>query len=193
MGAGLTSAILCRFAPGIASHWFVPGAIFGGAIVAYLALFEGYRTPLRFVAFLGACSVAFPLSILGAMGSGILIRAFTDTASQPHGVPLQYLFVGGGIGSFIVLFSGVLLFGPVGMSRAAIGAIGLCVILSAFLVTVTGAVGREPATGSFSLTALFVVWQSSVALLLGLLLKWTRGTSAMHSIATPMSRRSRNG
>jgi hypothetical protein len=173
-GAGLASAIVCIAVPNILAHWFVPGAIFGGAIVTYLVLFERRRDPWKWVAFIGACSVALPVSMIGALGSGFLFRAFLGSASQSYDVPLFYLFVGGGIGSCIVLFSGMLLFGPPEMSRAAVGATCMLVALCGFLALVAGAADRQLGRANFSMAAVFIVWQSGVALMLGLLLRWTR-------------------
>ena len=42
----------------------VGGAIFGTVLIVYFALFEDLRTPVRFVAFVMACSAAFPVSTL---------------------------------------------------------------------------------------------------------------------------------
>jgi hypothetical protein len=141
-GAGLTSAIICLAVPGGGTAWLLPGAIFAITIIGYLALFERYRSRLRFLAFLCACSASYPLSMLGAFGVGILFHSLIGGSSQSPDVPLFYLFIGGGVGACIVLFSGVLLFGSVKMSRKASGAALLCAISGGILGLLGGEIDR---------------------------------------------------
>jgi hypothetical protein len=81
--AGFVAAVISVNFP----NYLILGAIFGVAIVLYLALFEGIRTPFRFAAFLFACTVSFPLSILGTIVFGIRTPQSTD-------ISLYDLFVG---------------------------------------------------------------------------------------------------
>ena len=103
---GLGSAVIsARFQ----DDWLIPGAVFGIAIVLYLALFEGFRTPFRFAAFVFACSVSFPLSLLGTTAI-LYTGAMGPTPLEHSDFPPSLLFIGGGIGAFIVLLSGAMLF-----------------------------------------------------------------------------------
>src|SRR5271169_863042 len=95
-----TAVVTVRFQ----DHWLIPGSVFGIAIALYLALFEGSRNSFRSLAFVVACSVSFPLSMLGTVGmlfTGIL----GPTPLEHSSFPPSTLFVGGGIGAFIVLLS----------------------------------------------------------------------------------------
>lgn len=171
--AGLASAVLCIAEPG--GSQLVQGATFGIAIVAYFALFEGYRAPYRFLALVCACSAAYPLSILGGLGVRALFQWLVDPSAQSDSIPLFYLFAGGSIGACIVLFSAIILFGPMRMSPAAVGATVVAVFLSGFLALTAGAVGRRLGRSTnFSQATVFVFWQTGVAALLGFLLQWMR-------------------
>jgi hypothetical protein len=160
--AGLASAVLCIAEPG--GSQLVQGATFGIAIVASFALFEGYRAPYRFLALVCACSAAYPLSILGGLGVRALFQWLVDPSAQSDSIPLFYLFAGGSIGACIVLFSAIILFGPMRMSPAAVGATVAAVFLSGFLALTAGAVGRRLGRSTnFSQATVFVFWQTGVA------------------------------
>jgi hypothetical protein len=96
------------------------------------------------------------------------------TASESLGITLAQSFVGGGVGAFIVLLPGMLLFGPAEMrgdtlGLAFFGALGGG-ILGLLGAELDRAVGPHRA-GDFGVSVFFV-WQSGIALILGLLLRW---------------------
>ena len=143
------------------------GAIFGTVLVVYFLLFEGFRTPVRFFAFIVACGASYPLAILAVMFSGL-------TASESLDITLAQYFVGGGVGAFIVLLAGMLLFGPPEMRGDTLG----LAFFGALGGGILGLLGAEldrtvglHKVGDLGV-ALFFVWQSGVALILGLLLRW---------------------
>ena len=145
------------------------GAIFGTVLVVYFALFKGMRTPVRFFVFIMVCSAAYPLSILAVMFNGL-------TASASLDVTLAQFSVGGGVGAFIVLLAGMLLFGPAEMRGDTLG----LALFGSFGGGILGLLGGEldraiglPKVGNFD-SPVFLVWQSGVALILGVLLKWGR-------------------
>jgi hypothetical protein len=80
--------------------------------------------------FLFACTASFPLSILGTIVFGIRTPQSTD-------ISLFDLFVGGGIGAFVVLLSGMLLFGPPKMRGETLG----LAFLSSFGGSILGLLG----------------------------------------------------
>jgi hypothetical protein len=179
MAAGFVSAVISA---NFQNHLMILGAVFGVVIVLCLMLFEGIRAPFRIAAFILACSASFPLSILGAMVFGI------RTPQTMH-ISLLDLFVGGGIGAFLVLLSGILLFGPAGMRGESLGLAFLCSFCGSILGLLGGelnlALGhlQRGDSGSYFGSWVFIVWQSGVALTLGVLLargkrRWepTRGT-----------------
>ena len=145
------------------------GAIFGTVLVVYFALFEGLRTPVRFFVFIMVCSAAYPLSILAVMFNGL-------TASESLDITLAQFFAGGGVGAFVVLLPGMLLFGPAEMRGDALG----LAFFGALGGGILGLLGEEldRAIGLHRAAdfgaSVFLVWQSGVALILGVLLKWGR-------------------
>lgn len=162
--AGLVSAVISI---NFKNHLLIQGAIFGVVIVLYLVLFEGILTPVRFAAFLFACTASFPVSILGTIVFGIRTSQSTD-------ISLFELFFGGGVGAFVVLLSGILLFGPPQMRGEALGV----ALLSSFGGSILGFLGGalnialgQHRSGDVGYTV-FIFWQSGVALILGLLLAW---------------------
>jgi hypothetical protein len=162
--AGFVSAVISVNFP---NHLLILGAIFGVAIVLYLALFEGIRTPFRFAAFLFACTASFPLSILGTIVFGI-------RTPQSAAISLYDLFVGGGIGAFVVLLSGMLLFGPAEMRGDTLGLAFFGALGGSILGLLGGELDRAvgPHKAGDLGASVFFVWQSGIALLLGLLLRW---------------------
>ena len=163
--AGFASALISL--PFKGHSLILDGAIFGTVLVVYFLLFEGFRTPVRFVAFLFACSASYPLAILATMVNGL-------TASEDLSVTLAQYFMGGGVGAFIVLLAGTLLFGPAEMRGDTLG----LAFFGALGGGILGLLGAEldravglPKVGDLGV-ALFFVWQSGIALILGLLLRW---------------------
>jgi hypothetical protein len=161
--AGVFSAVISVNFP----NYMLIGATFGAAIVLYLALFEGIRTPFRFAAFLFACVASFPLSILGVFVLGLRM-------SQSMNMSLFDLFVGGGTGAFVVLLSGMLLFGPAEMRGDTLGLAFFGAVGGGILGLLGGVLDRaigSHGAGDFGASVYFV-WQSGIALILGLLLRW---------------------
>lgn len=180
-GAGFASSVLCVFLSNNDYHFLLPGALFGTTVALYFALAEDFRTPLRLLAFLCACSASYPLSMFSAFGYAIVIHQLTGTPALINdlGVPLIDIFIGGCVGACVVLFSGILLFGPSAMSRWVIGAIVLCTVGGGVLGILGGEIDRQLSPANNNTQAgVFVVWQTGVALMLGLLLQWMRGLAA---------------
>jgi hypothetical protein len=148
-------------------HQLFLGAIFGTVLVVYFALFEGFRTPVRFIAFIFWCSASYPLSILAVMFNGL-------TASASLDITLAQFFVGGGVGAFVVLLPGLLLFGPAEMRGDALGLAFFGALGGGILGLLGGELDRAiglPRSGDFG-ASVFFVWQSGIAFILGLLLRW---------------------
>ena len=78
-GAGFASSVWCVFLSNNNYHFLIPGALFGTAVALYFALAEDFRTPLRLLAFLRACSASYPLSIFSAIGYDIVTHQLTGT------------------------------------------------------------------------------------------------------------------
>jgi hypothetical protein len=161
--AGFASALISL---PFKDHLLILGPIFGTVLVVYFSLFEGFRTPVRFFAFIFACT-SFPLAILAVMFNGL-------TASESLIITLAQFFVGGTVGTFVVLLPGMLLFGPTDMRGDTLG----LAFFGSLGGGILGLVGAEldraiglHRVGDFG-ASVFLVWQSGVALLLGLLLKW---------------------
>jgi hypothetical protein len=143
-------------------------------MVAYFALFEGYRTYLKFLAFICACSAAYPLSIIAAVSAGMLLHV---SSSSPLNL-LFYLFIGGGVGACIVLVSGLLLFDSMTMSRKALGTALICSIGGGFLGLLGGEIDRELGSAINNRQAgPFILWQAGIALMLGVLLRRRKSTA----------------
>jgi hypothetical protein len=143
-------------------------------MVAYFSLFEGYRTYLKFLAFICACSAAYPLSIVAAVGAGMLLRMF---GSSPFN-PLFYLFIGGGVGACIVLVCGLLLFDSMTMSRQALGKAFICAIGGGVLGLLGGEIDQQLGSAVNNRQAgPFILWQGGIALMLGVLLRRRKSTA----------------
>jgi hypothetical protein len=126
--------------------------------------------------------------MLGAFGFGIIYNPIFGSSSQSNNIPLIYMFVGGSIGASIVLFSGMVLFGPSRVIGKTFGATLLCAIGGGIFGLLGGAIDRlvGPANNNTE-AGVFVVWQTGVALLLGLLLERVR-EPASTKLEQPQSR-----
>jgi hypothetical protein len=113
------------------------------------------------------CSAAYPLSTLAVAFSHL-------GASESLGFTLAQFFMGGCVGAFIVLLAGMLLFGPAEMRGDTLGLAFFGALAGSILGLLGGeldrAVGPHRA-GDFG-ASVFFVWQSGIALILGLLLRW---------------------
>jgi hypothetical protein len=144
------------------------GAIFGAVLALYFAFFEGVRSPVKLIVFPMVCGAAYPLAIL--------VVAFSHLGWSAQSVDFtlgQYL-VGGGVGAFIVLLAGMLLFGPAEMRGDALGLAFFGALGGGILSLLGGELDRATGphrAGDFGASVSFV-WQSGVALILGLLLRW---------------------
>jgi hypothetical protein len=187
-GAGFASSVLCALLPN--SDPKLLGAFFGILLALYFALYEGVRTPLRLVIFICACSAAYPLSMFGAFGFGLIFHSLTASSSQSNEIPLIYMFVGGSIGASIVLISGMVLFGPPRATDKAWGATLLGAIGGGMFGLLGGAIDRMAGpVNNNTETGVFVVWQTGVALVLGALLDMARESRAPSS-EQPLSQES---
>jgi hypothetical protein len=142
--------------------------IFGTLVGIYLGMFGDLRSFGKFAAFIFACIITFPLSIL--------IVLYSRVGGDSLDVTLPQFFVGGGVGAFFVLLAGMLLFGPKGMRSDTLGLAFVGALGGAVLGLLGGALDRKigkPTPGNFGVSVYFV-WQSGVALILGVLLRWGR-------------------
>jgi hypothetical protein len=128
----------------------------------------------KWLLFLCASSVAYPLAQLAGIAAG---GGFGNGASVSgnNGVSPLALFVGGGVGAGIVLMSGLVLFGgavSVGrtLSLTLLGAVGG----GALAVLGMELDGIYRAMFANRVVVVFMLWQPGVALMLGLLLGWSR-------------------
>ena len=101
------------------------------------------------------------------------------TPLEHSNFPPSTLFMGGGIGAFIVLLSGILLFTKPKMRGETLGLALVCSLGGGIL----GLLGAELAPvdaqhrAAHIGSAVFEVWQSGVALMLSLLLNWNQKRS----------------
>ena len=176
--AGLISGFLSvaagnmhSFAPGGDAFGLVyKGLIFGFCASAYFAIFERVRAVWRIAGFIVACVAADMASFYLAQ------QVYSMNVSSPPDpmgleMPASMFLAAGFAGAFIILGTGLLLFGPRGMNWKA--------FVSVFLGGVAGALlgilgGRMDDT-----SVLFVAWQAGIALLLGLILAHERSRTAV--------------
>jgi hypothetical protein len=179
--AGFVSSVLCVFLGNADNHALLPGAIFGISLAIYFVVAEDFRTPFRLLAFVCACSASYPLSMWGAVGSGIALNPVLGdlTELKRAGVPLIFMFVAGWIGAGIVLFCGVLLFGPAELRRKPLGTTFSCTLVGGLLGLSGAEIDRLLLPSQFTQAGVYVIWQTGIALLLGLLLRWLRGPAAI--------------
>ena len=140
--------------------------IFGTLVGIYLGVFGDLRSFGRFAAFIFACIITFPLSIL--------VVFYSRVGGDSLDVTLPQFFVGGGVGAFFVLLAGMMLFGPAEMLADTLGLAFVGSWGGAVFGLIGGALDRKigtPQPGSFGATVYFV-WQPGVALILGVLVRW---------------------
>jgi hypothetical protein len=170
--AGLVSALLCS----VVKDSFTNAAIFGTTIGIYLGAFGGLRSFLRLGAFTVACVVAYPLTIMIVF----FLRLGDSQTLDPN---LLQFFVAGGVGTFFVLFAGLSLFGTAYTSAAALGFAVLGGFVGGVLGLIGGALDRTYEShhpGEFSIWV-YLIWQTGIALTLGLILRWGQNTSPSES------------
>lgn len=164
--AGFISALISVLFNGRQEMLLGP-AIFGTMVGLYLGVFGDLRSFGRFGAFIIACSAAYPIATLVVMFSHL-------GSAQGYDFTLAQFSVGGGVGAFFVLLAGMLLFGPAEMRGDALGLAFFGALGGGILGLLGGALDRavgpyKPGDiGAF----VYFVWQSGVALILGLLLRW---------------------
>jgi hypothetical protein len=142
--------------------------IFGSLVGIYLGMFGDLRSFGRFAAFILACIITYPLSIL--------VVVFSRLGGGSPDVTLPQFFLGGGVGAFCVLLAGTLIFGPKEMRSDSLGLAVVGALGGAVLGLLGGVLDRKigkPSPGDFGVSV-YCVWQSGVALILGVLLRWGR-------------------
>jgi hypothetical protein len=146
--------------------------IFGTLVGIYLGMFGELKSLGGFAAFIFACLLAFPLSII--------IVVYSHLGAGTFGVTLPQFFLGGGVGAFFVLLAGMLIFGPKEMRSDTLGLAVVGALGGAVLGLLGGLLDRKigkPTPGDFGI-AVYCVWQSGVGLILGVLLRWGRNRYA---------------
>jgi hypothetical protein len=162
--AGFISALI--YLPFNGREMLLSAAIFGTMVGLYFGVFGELRSGGRFIAFIVICVIAYLLAWLITLVSG--------AGGDSLDMTLPQFFVGGGVGAFFVLLAGMMLFGPAEMLADTLGLAFVGSWGGAIVGLVGGALDRKIGPhdpGSFGASVYFV-WQSGVALILGLLLRW---------------------
>jgi len=155
---------------------FYPGLVFGLALTAVLAVLDGVRSPLKGIAFLAASTAAFPFSIFTAFYATALLQQFgwTQNASfnspRAFDVPLPAVFAAGAVGALVVLLAAFFLFGPSPAGGRNVAALVAAALAGGALGEVGWMVSSAEATtyrDPFDSIALYLLWQTGVALSLG--------------------------
>jgi hypothetical protein len=171
--AGLLSALLASILPRLG--FFGIGGIFGASIAACFWLVGSLRSVWKTLIFIAASMTALTLAILSTVnGPGIQLFSWVD---RGWGLGPEEYFVGGAVGAAVILAATLfLLFPAQAVWRILAKAAGWSLVggLLGFVAT-----AREPLfqwRGS-NFAQLFVVWQTGMASLLGLLVRMEQRTS----------------
>jgi hypothetical protein len=152
------------------------GLLFGVCIAAYFMIFERLRSMWRIAAFIVACAAADLASLYAVIG----MRTLTSADLQLD-VGSPALFAAGFAGAFIILAAGLFLFGRRGIHWRSLATTFLGAAGGGLLGILGWKIGwlLSPAVlvSSVQESTLFVLWQTGVALMLGLLLRYERSAA----------------
>jgi hypothetical protein len=180
----LTSAILC-IAPPSLGGWLgllYVGTVYGALLAVYFATCRGIRSAPRLITLVVASAVAWPIAYLGAFQAAGFISVGTVRQGDAIDPAFPVIAFGGVLGAAVLLIPVLLLLKPSSVSwNAAVVKALLGVLLSGVVGGIAWKLG--PALGaaiwallptaplprpySYSMAALFFVWQPVVALFFG--------------------------
>ena len=154
---------------------FLPtGVAFGVVLSLYFAFYEGRNKIANIFAFTFVCALSYPAAVFltGFLELKVLPADASLVSPHPH-LPMLLAFIGGCVGSSLILTAGLSFFGSHGL-RTESGLALSITTLAGGMLGVVGAATDNIINGSEGsrMTALFLIWQTGVALTLGLLLTW---------------------
>ena len=150
------------------------GFCFGATLAIYFLVSERYRNAVKIALFILACTFAYIASWYIAME---LFQLFPGEGSMGSGleVPAPVFFGAGFVGSFLIFGAGLFVFGPQNLAWKSIGRVLLWSSFGGLLGAAGGELDMRFTRGtSREMWILFLTWQPSVAVLLGLLLNRER-------------------
>ena len=154
------------------------GLIFGLALSVYFTLYEKRRDFGKMAVFVILCGAAFPLSVLvgGNIGEHLASAWSLQSTFESQKSFLALSFTSAGfIGASLVLTAGVFSLGPSESTRRD----PLLSLMRALICSFGGAALGFVA--AWFQSAVFLVWQPGVALILGMLLRWERHAGDIES------------
>ena len=165
------------------------GAVYGLAISAYFILRERQRSPpWRVLLFVLTCFCAYLAALFASVGLYQI-----DPWIQPSGmgskldVPLPIFFVGCFLGSFLILFASLFLFGPSSSEWRVLKLALAGAIAGGFLGMAGWGLGEAIGSATnqqIEFFSLYLVWQPGVALTLAVLLSVPEPPSRAAGVTT---------
>jgi hypothetical protein len=166
--AGLGSALLAvtiRLTPHM--DMLSVAFFFGLAMAVYFAIYENYSLD-KLAAFISGSAVAYPAGLFSAVG--LALDAFPVEGSMGSAVmdiPMPVFFLSGWVGAFIVSGAAILMFGR--PDSQSLGILMLLCLAGGFLGAIGGEADRVRTHGHYyDFFLLYFVWQTVMAVLLGL-------------------------
>jgi hypothetical protein len=175
------------------------GAVFGAVISAHFWLFRGLRSGWRVFGFVATSTAAYTIAFYSTAWTPIRIAALNFTGTGSGDIDSSQFLTGGFVGGAIVFVGFFFFLSPAGeVSRFLVKA--FCFSLIAALLGVFGWVagdilGKIPGFGprynqNFNYYALYVIWQTGVAMLFVFLLPAQESSVVRPAIAPPRNRES---
>jgi hypothetical protein len=178
IAAGVTSAVVTvALFSTTRGGLYESGLVFGAIFAAYFAVQERQRSPLKLSLFVATCAASLTASAIVASNAMMLLRV-PGTSAANH-LPLDGIMYAGGAGAFLVLAATVLLFGPGFIDGWSLFRVLLGSLAGALLAAIGGFIDRTLALPPGHLVAVFLVWQTGTALLIGLILQGERRWAGM--------------
>jgi hypothetical protein len=181
--AGCASGLLGQLAVGLAPAryaLFLPGLIFGIAVTLVFASHGGFNAPFKAVGFIAASTAAYPISVLATFATMPIVTYLGLNNNVDSGgagriqVPPSAIFIDGSLGALIVLLGARMVFGSFNLSlrctlRVALASLAGGVFgVAGWLASNGGQSQHAAISGSpLSFCALYLIWQTGVALCIG--------------------------
>ncbi len=153
-----------------------PGLVFGLAIAGYFVWREDERAFGKLFLFVSTCFAAFASSVIVIWqlnGVYPFQRGLATMGSADFDIPVPLIFTSAYLGAFLVFAGALLLFFPQINQWKSLGIALLCALAGGTLGIIGWKLGDFAAKalkfGGLELTLLYVVWQTGVAILLGVL------------------------